>query len=1379
MKRILQYLIPFSAALLLSFSVSAKENVPNPDDSGRPRQFRTSDECAPATSSSTLDINNVRALLHNGGDMWWDLVGNPRYEVPKVDDPANARHSLFAGSLWIGGLDGSGVLRIAAQTYRQSGNDFFPGPIRTDDGTVEDEECAEWDVHFKVSRDEIDRFRSAVAGGTVNVADFPGVNNWPGVNPNPGFERKLAPFFDADNNQDYNPSGGDFPLLFEEQPSVLPDQMVFWVINDRGDIHTETQGEQIGVEIQMQAFAFATSNAVNDMTFYKQTVINRSTNTLRDAYIGQWVDSDVGFYNDDWVGCDTIRGLGVGFNGAAFDGTATGYGSNPPAVGVDFFQGPFADDPNIDNNNDGVIDQDDERLGMSKFIYYNNDFTRNGNPEIATHFYGYLTGFWKNGAPVVDDRDGNGNGFPDSGENAEATDYMFPDYPGPGSCQFVSYSSEDKWSEFSNGNQPFDRRFIQSAGPFTLRPGAVNEIVTGVVWARDENNEFDNEQYGSFCKLLAADDVAQRLFDANFDLLDGPDAPFVSIEEYDRELVLTWDYANYGGPDATNNFYEDYSEVDPLLSPTIADRTFDFEGYIVYQLIDDGVSASELDDPSKARVLFQCDKRNDVSTIINRTVIATEAGEIIQDEVMVEGANEGLVKSLRVTQDLFADDDDSRLVNYRTYYYTVVAYAHNDTSSDGRKFILGNGKFARYSSTPHRTEFENFGQTMNSEYGDGPPVTLVQGSGSGGRFLQLTDQTMLDVVQSGSVANPTFEGGAAPIVVTINNPKRVGGDPASPVRNYRLVINRDTVEVDTSISASTGDTLVVRRMSDWQLYDAANTSEPIYTSVYVESSLNNFEPSPEPLSGTLKPIIQNAGGEVIDHGISIGVNNAQPPGDWQNQENNGFVGSEVTFRDLSAPWLSGLPDQDNFGFLNWIRSGGIAINETELNQVDLAFRTYGFADSVDHRAVFDYNWFDEQKQFQEVVNGTWAPYCMSANYSLQQNLIGPRINFAFQMTVRDGDTIPPTGAADPREMVTLDKLNNVDVVFTPNPDLWSRCVVVETSPTQAQGSGAYIMSAKWRRSRGKSDANYTPAPPNSADEEYGMSWFPGYAVDVETGQRLNIFFGESTWHAAQNGDDMLWNPVSLDFGENAFAAFGRHYIYVTKEPYDECQRIANALRVDPALVTKDLLPPAYIGQRIFFYENAADEEPTKSLPEGFRDVAWTSVPAVLAEQFAFEQYEDIPSEVTVSLRVNAPFRPDTTANNDEVVYDFDVSDLIPEVRVKEVAEASLDDILIVPNPYYGRSGVGRGRYERNQLDTRVKITNLPQQCDIRIFTLNGHLVRRFRKDSNEPSIDWDLKNDFAVPISSGLYVIHIDGEELGEKVLKFFCVMPEPDLNAY
>ena len=113
-----------------------------------------------------------------------------------------------------------------------------------------------------------------------------------------------------------------------------------------------------------------------------------------------------------------------------------------------------------------------------------------------------------------------------------------------------------------------------------------------------------------------------------------------------------------------------------------------------------------------------------------------------------------------------------------------------------------------------------------------------------------------------------------------------------------------------------------------------------------------------------------------------------------------------------------------------------------------------------------------------------------------------------------------------------------------------------------------------------------------------------------------------------------------------------------------------------------------------------------------------------------------------------------------------------------MAEEALDKVLVVPNPYYAYSS-----YETGQLDNRVKITNLPQKARISIFTLNGHLVRQYTKDSEEPDQDWDLRNFAGVPVASGVYIIHvdanIDGQNLGEKVIKLFAVMREIDLENF
>ena len=95
------------------------------------------------------------------------------------------------------------------------------------------------------------------------------------------------------------------------------------------------------------------------MTFYNYKMINRSTSVLNNTYFGQWVDPDLGNYQDDYVGCDVSLGLGYCYNGDADDDGAYGYNYDsdypPPAIGVDFFRGPLAD------IGDGFDNEDDRK----------------------------------------------------------------------------------------------------------------------------------------------------------------------------------------------------------------------------------------------------------------------------------------------------------------------------------------------------------------------------------------------------------------------------------------------------------------------------------------------------------------------------------------------------------------------------------------------------------------------------------------------------------------------------------------------------------------------------------------------------------------------------------------------------------------------------------------------------------------------------------------------------------------------------------------------------------------------------------------------------------------------------------------------------------
>ena len=114
-------IICLSGILFISSLVNAHENINQKGKKGSTSNTnKVAAACSPATASTDLDVNNVRAKILSGGDMWWDL-NNAKYEIPKGSN----KTSLFSGALWIGGVDQGGQLKVAAMTYRQTGNDFY------------------------------------------------------------------------------------------------------------------------------------------------------------------------------------------------------------------------------------------------------------------------------------------------------------------------------------------------------------------------------------------------------------------------------------------------------------------------------------------------------------------------------------------------------------------------------------------------------------------------------------------------------------------------------------------------------------------------------------------------------------------------------------------------------------------------------------------------------------------------------------------------------------------------------------------------------------------------------------------------------------------------------------------------------------------------------------------------------------------------------------------------------------------------------------------------------------------------------------------------------------------------------------------------------
>jgi len=107
-------------------------------------------------------------------------------------------------------------------------------------------------------------------------------------------------------------------------------------------------------------------------------------------------------------------------------------------------------------------------------------------------------------------------------------------------------------------------------------------------------------------------------------------------------------------------------------------------------------------------------------------------------------------------------------------------------------------------------------------------------------------------------------------------------------------------------------------------------------------------------------------------------------------------------------------------------------------------------------------------------------------------------------------------------------------------------------------------------------------------------------------------------------------------------------------------------------------------------------------------------------------------------------------------------------------EEDLETIGITPNPYKGAS-----IYERSQLIDEVRITNLPTEATIRIFTLHGTLIRTLRKNSPERYLTWDLTTEAGLPIASGMYLVQVEVPNVGSQTIKFAVVKKRVQLNVF
>ncbi|MEJ6566240.1 MAG: T9SS type A sorting domain-containing protein, partial [Flavobacteriales bacterium] len=477
-------------------------------------------------------------------------------------------------------------------------------------------------------------------------------------------------------------------------------------------------------------------------------------------------------------------------------------------------------------------------------------------------------------------------------------------------------------------------------------------------------------------------------------------------------------------------------------------------------------------------------------------------------------------------------------------------------------------------------------------------------------------------------------------------------------------------------------------------------------------------------------------------GLSVAIQQPEAPGgDDDGTYNNGIITSEIIYDDPSKEWWSGIADDKSYSPYNWILAG------TNNNPTEEPATLYPDQSG------------DSKGYFEDIVEGTWGPYMYaSGNNRLVVNGFD---NYGMGPAVTIG-----------RNLNDASDLHSVDIVFTADKNNWTRVPVFELAeePGLSEHGDKKLtqrQDTSWTLSNGE-----LKRAPNLAP---GWSYFPGYAIDVESGKRLNMAFGENSWLPGENGNDMLWNPTDREFlppGNNVNGGYvfgGQHYIYVFADEdriggtLEDLEYKGGAIADWPLTdIMEDLVKTGGLGNiaRANFW----------------RACRWIGMPT-LRRGMEFDPYTELPTETRIRIRMNTPYQKRELAsasNEGKPEFLFNTSNIATKTYVDSVGSSKLETIRVVPNPYYGFSS-----YETSQLDNIVKITNLPEICTISIFTPSGTLIRQYRKDNSMTYLEWDLKNAYNVPIASGVYIIHIDAGDLGEKIVKWFGALRPVDLNSF
>ncbi len=395
--------------------------------------------CGISYGKTELETDHLSKSIHTTGELWKDENGNGRYEIRFPD---TTMQFFQRSAVWMSGKDQNGLWRVAANTWKNNGTDFYPGPLDST-GQTHAGRCFDWDFTTSVSRAAIEEHQQLTqqyvtgngAGIPLQHID-PGILYWPAAG-NPYFrgqsgtiyqlslQKEMAPYVEVDGQPGYDPVYGDYP-------DVPGDENVWWVFNDVGNEHFGSGGEPLGVEVHGLAYAYHEPPALQYSTFYRYKITSHR-HDLDSFRFSQWL-SPGDLSQRDFFGTDTLSQ--VTFWAVSWAGDTT------MLMGLQWLGAQLQDQPQ-------------QSIRLSNAMFFNNDFSIGGIPEDPKHYRYYQASRWKDGSHFTYGFAGNQRAY-----------IIFPDDP----------SDSTGWSACGLGFTPFHRNLVTGLTPVTLRKGSSLEV---------------------------------------------------------------------------------------------------------------------------------------------------------------------------------------------------------------------------------------------------------------------------------------------------------------------------------------------------------------------------------------------------------------------------------------------------------------------------------------------------------------------------------------------------------------------------------------------------------------------------------------------------------------------------------------------------------------------------------------------------------------------------------------------------------------------------------------------------------------------------------------------------------------------------------------